>query len=160
MIRRFGDQRDWFFEHRMGMFVHWGLYSIPAWHEQVLWRRGCRRSEYEALQHRFNPNGYDPDRWLDLMEMCGMDFLVFTAKHHDGFCMYDTRYTDYNVMNTPYGKDVLAMLANACARRNIKLGIYYSLPDWHHPNYPNLGRHHELWGPGIGDEPDECPVKT
>lgn len=156
MIRSFGDGRDWFFKHKLGMFVHWGLYSMPAWHEQIIWRGEYKRSEYEGLKERFNPVDYDPDRWIDLMESCGMTFIVFTAKHHDGFCMFDTQYSDYNIMNTQYGKDVLRMLADACVRRNIKLGIYYSLPDWHHPNYPNMGRHHEMWGQRTGDEPDEA----
>ena len=85
-----------------------------------------------------------------------MEYLCFTTKHHDGFCMWDTEQTDYKVTNTPYKRDVLAMLAEACRRRGILLGLYYSLPDWHHPNYPNQGRHHEMFGPRPGDEPDEA----
>jgi alpha-L-fucosidase len=155
VIRRFGDARDWFFEHRFGMFVHWGLYAIPAWHEQILWRGGMSRQEYEKLASRFDPARYDPDAWIDAMQEAGMEYLCFTTKHHDGFCMWDSRFTEYKVTNTAYGKDVLASLAQACARRGVSLGLYYSLPDWHHPNYPNLGRHHEMFGPRAGDEPDE-----
>jgi alpha-L-fucosidase len=155
MIKRFNDGRDRFFEKRFGMFVHWGLYSIPAWHEQILWRGKMPRKEYEPLMDKFNPERFDPDRWLDLMEQAGMEYICFTTKHHDGFCMWDTKYTDYNIMNTPYGRDVLAMLAEACHRRGILLSLYYSLPDWHHPNYPNQGRHHEMFGPRAGDDPDE-----
>lgn len=155
MIKKFGDGRDWFFESKLGMFVHWGLYALPAWHEQILWRGKMPRKDYEPLMNEFNPVKYDPDEWLDLMEAAGMDYIVFTTKHHDGFCMYDTKYTDYNIMNTPYGRDVLKMLAKACERRNIKLGLYYSLPDWNHPNYPNYGRHHEMFGQRDGEEPDE-----
>ncbi|NLG37957.1 MAG: glycoside hydrolase [Clostridiales bacterium] len=154
-MKLFGDERDWFFHSRLGMFVHWGLYALPAWHEQLLWRGSMKRADYEPLMHSFNPTAYDPDTWLDLCESAHMDSVVFTAKHHDGFCMYDTAYSDYKITNTPYGRDVLDMLANACARRNVKLGIYYSLPDWHHKNYPNQGRHHEMFGPRPGDEPDE-----
>lgn len=156
MIRRFGDGRDWFFERRFGMFVHWGLYAIPAWHEQVLWRGGVKRRDYEKLAAQFNPASYDPERWLDAMHSAGMGYLCFTTKHHDGFCLWDTRQTDYKVTRTPYGGDVLAMLADACRRRGVLLGLYYSLPDWHHPNYPNRGRHHEMFGPRPGDEPDEA----
>ena len=103
----------------------------------------------------FNPFAYDPEAWLDAAETAGMEFVCFTTKHHDGFCMWDTKETDYCIMNTPYGKDVLAMLAAACHKRGMGFGLYYSLPDWHHPNYPNKGRHHEMFGPRKGDDPDE-----
>ncbi len=129
MITRFGDGRDWFFEKRFGMFVHWGLYALPAWHEQILWRGEITRREYETLPRQFNPVAYDPERWLDAAESAGMEYLCFTTKHHDGFCMWDTQETDYNIVNTPYGRDVLAMLAEACERRGILLCLYYSLPD-------------------------------
>ncbi|HUZ17320.1 MAG TPA: alpha-L-fucosidase [Spirochaetia bacterium] len=155
MIRRFGDGRDWFFEKRFGMFVHWGIYAIPAWHEQILWRGTMTRQEYERLPAQFNPTKFDPEQWLDLLQEAGMEYLCFTTKHHDGFCMWETKQTDYSIMHTPYKKDVLAMLAESCSKRGINLGLYYSLPDWHHPNYPNQGRHHEMFGPRPGDMPDE-----
>ncbi|TVY10055.1 alpha-L-fucosidase [Paenibacillus cremeus] len=154
MIPRFKDARDVFFERRFGLFVHWGLYAIPAWHEQILWRGKTKRKDYEQLIHQFNPEQFDPDEWLDMAEQAGMQYICFTTKHHDGFCMWNTKYTDYNVMNSAYGKDILGMLAEACARRNFPLSLYYSCPDWHHPNYPNQGRHHEMFGPRPGDEPD------
>ncbi len=150
----FGDGRDWFVERRFGLFVHWGLYAIPAWHEQHQWRGGVPRAEYEQLIHRFNPVHFDPDAWLDLAEDAGMRYLCVTTKHHDGFCLWDTAQTDYDVMHSPYGKDILAMLAEACHRRGVPLCFYYSVADWHHPNYPNQGRSHELAGPQPGDEPD------
>jgi alpha-L-fucosidase len=152
---RFNDERDWFFKKRFGLFVHWGLYAIPAWHEQILWRGNMSREEYEKLIYQFNPVAFNPDAWLDLMEEVGMEYIVITTKHHDGFCLWDTKYTDYSVMNTPYAKDVIGMLAEACHRRGVPLGLYYSIPDWHHRNYPNLGRHHEMFGPRAGDEPDQ-----
>lgn len=151
---RFYDKRDWFLKKRFGMFIHWGLYSIPAWHEQILWRGQMSRKEYEPLIHQFNPTLFDPDQWLELAKSIGMEYICFTAKHHDGFCMFDTKFTDYNVMNTPYGKDILGMLADSCKRSGMMMGIYYSIPDWHHRNYPNQGRHHEMFGPRDGDEPD------
>ncbi|GHV88688.1 hypothetical protein AGMMS50267_10480 [Spirochaetia bacterium] len=88
---RFGDERDWFNRRRFGMFIHWGLFSIPAWHEQVLWRGKMRRSEYEALAREFNPEKFDPDQWLDLAKSVGMEYVTVTTKHHDGFCMFDTK---------------------------------------------------------------------
>ena len=155
MIKPFGDGRDWFSRKRFGMFIHWGLYAIPAWHEQILWRGDIRRRDYEKLVGEFNPRQFDPDAWLDVLQEAGMEYLCITTKHHDGFCLWDTAYTDYNVMRTPYGKDIIGMLAEACHRRGVVLGFYYSLPDWHHRNYPNLGRHHEMLGPRPGDDPDD-----
>jgi alpha-L-fucosidase len=153
-IPRFGDGRDWFFARRFGLFVHWGLYAIPAWHEQHQWRRGVTRAEYQHLIGRFNPTGFDPDHWLDLAQDAGMTYLCVTTKHHDGFCLWDTKQTDFNVMRSPYGRDVVGMIADACHRRGVPLCLYYSIADWHHANYPNQGRHHELAGPVEGDRPD------
>ncbi len=152
-VPRFGDARDWFFERRFGMFVHWGLYAIEGWHEQQQWRARVPRAEYARLAQRWNPARFDPDAWLDLLQQAGMRYLCITTKHHDGFCLWDTRLTDYNTMRTPYGRDVLRMLADACHRRGVPLCLYYSIADWHHPSYPNEGRHHEL-PPQPGDSPD------
>ncbi len=120
-------------ENRFGMFIHWGLYAIPAVHEQVLARGDWRHEDYEALAARFNPTQYRPEEWVKLAKDAGMRYLCFTAKHHDGFCLWNTRQTEYSVMNTPYGKDVLAMLAEACEKHGVALSLYYSIPDWHHP---------------------------
>jgi len=144
MIPRFGDGRDWFFDRRYGMFVHWGLYSIPGWHEQHQWRARVSRTEYMKLAGQWNPTKFNPEQWLDLMEEAGMKYITLTAKHHDGFCLWDTQQTSFNTMNTPYKKDVIGMLSEACHKRNIPLCLYYSIVDWNHPNYPNQGRHHEL----------------
>jgi len=151
---KFNDERDIFFKRRFGMFVHWGLYSIPAWHEQIIWRGRFKRSEYEKYIDQFNPTKFDPDEWIDIAKEAGMEYICFTTKHHDGFCMWDTAFTDYNIMNTSYGKDILGQLAEACQRRNMALSLYYSIVDWHHPNYPNMGRSHEMFGPRKGDSPD------
>jgi alpha-L-fucosidase len=143
-IKRFGDGRDWFFENRYGMFVHWGLYSIPGWHEQHQWRARVPRAEYEKLAQQWNPVKFNPEQWLDLMEEAGMKYITLTTKHHDGFCLWDSKQTTFNTMNTPYKKDVIGMLSDACHKRNIPLCLYYSIADWNQPNYPNQGRHHEL----------------
>ena len=152
-IKRFGDDRDWFFQKRYGMFVHWGLYSIPGWHEQHQWRARVERKEYVKLAQQWNPVKFNPEKWLDLLEEAGMQYLTITTKHHDGFCLWDTKQTDFNTMNSPYKNDVIGMLANACHKRKIPLCLYYSIADWNHPNYPNEGRHHEL-PPQPGDSPD------
>ncbi|MDE3149177.1 MAG: alpha-L-fucosidase, partial [Acidobacteriota bacterium] len=153
LVPRFGDARDWWFQKRFGMFVHWGLYSIAGWHEQLEWRGHVSRAQYERLFQQWNPKHYDPDAWLDLAESAGMEYICFTTKHHEGFCQWDTRLTPFNTMNTPYGKDVLRQLADACHRRNFPLCLYYSVVDWHSPLYPNQGRSHELQ-PQPGDHPD------
>ncbi len=143
-ISRFGDKRDWFFENRYGMFVHWGLYSIPGWHEQHQWRGRVARNEYVKLAQQWNPVKFNPEQWLDLMEEAGMKYITLTTKHHDGFCLWDTKQTQFNTMNTPYNKDVIGMLSDACHKRKIPLCLYYSIADWNQPNYLNQGRHHEL----------------
>jgi alpha-L-fucosidase len=152
-VKRSGDRRDWFFERRFGLFVHWGIYAIPGWHEQHQWRGRVPREEYVRLAAEWNPVNYEPDAWLDLAEAVGMRYICLTTKHHDGFCLWDTKQTPYNTMNTPYGRDIVRMLADACHRRDFPLCLYYSIADWHHRNYPNEGRHHEL-PPQPGDEPD------
>jgi alpha-L-fucosidase len=153
-VKRFGDGRDWFFEKRYGMFVHWGLYSIPAWHEQHQWRARVPRAEYIRLTAQWNPKKFNPEEWLDIMEMAGMKYITITTKHHDGFCLWDTSYTKFNTMNTPYNRDIIGMLSDACHKRNVPLCLYYSIADWNQPNYPNQGRHHELARPEPGDNPD------
>ncbi len=152
-VKRFGDGRDWFFDARFGMFVHWGLYSIHAWHEQEQWRGHVPRSEYEKLAQQWNPVKFNPDAWLDLAQAAGMKYICLTTKHHDGFCLWDTKQTTYNTVNTPYGKDIVKQLADACHKRNFPLCLYFSIVDWHNPLYPNQGRHHEL-PPQPQDHPD------
>ena len=135
---------EWFKNKRFGMFVHWGIYSIPAIHEQYWQRWNISRDEYVKFADEFNPVNFNPAAWLDFAQEAGMEYICFTAKHHDGFCMWDTKQTDFNIMNTPYKKDILALLAEECHKRNIPLVLYYSVVDWHHPAYPNIGRHHEI----------------
>lgn len=145
---------EWFSRRRLGLFFHFGLYSIEGWQEQDQMRRRIPRDEYGKLIRRFNPTQFNAERILDLAESVGMEYVCLTTKHHDGFCLWDTRATTFNVMNSPYGRDIMKQLADACHRRGFPLGLYYSVVDWHHPNYPNQGRHHELPGPQPGDEPD------
>jgi alpha-L-fucosidase len=153
-MKRFGDGRDWFFEKRFGFFVHWGLYAVNAWHEQEAYRRMLPRARYAELMACFNPAGFNPDAWLDLAQEAGMEYVCFTAKHCDGFCMWDTRQTDFKVTRTPFGKDVLTMLADACQRRGFPLCLYYSVPDMHCPQYPHRGRSYEYPQPQGSDVPD------
>lgn len=141
-------------ENKFGMFIHWGIYSIPAVHEQVYARMDMSDEEYERYAKDFNPVCYDPEEWVLLAKRAGMKYICFTAKHHDGFCMWDTKYTDYNIMNTPYGKDVLKMLADACHKHGMLLSIYYSNPDWNHPKGNNPSSTHQWKSKNIGGEAD------
>ncbi len=131
------------FQNKFGMFIHWGIYSLLEEHEQVLARKNLDNSEYEKLKDRFNPTEFDPESIVSLAKRAGMEYICFTAKHHDGFCMYDTKYTDYNIMNTPYGKDILGMLAKECEKQGMLFSIYYSNPDWHNENGYNANSSHQ-----------------
>ena len=96
---------------------------------------GITEAEYRALPATFNPDKFDPRAFVDLARSAGHQYMVFTTKHHDGFCMFDSSYTNYKITNTPYGKDIVAQLAKACGEDGMPLGFYYSPPDLHHPGF-------------------------
>jgi len=139
------DRTRWFLSDRFGMFIHWGLYAIPARGE---WVRSVERISNEAYQpffDQFNPDSYDPKAWARLARQAGMKYAVLTAKHHDGFCLFDSRLTDYKSTNTPSGRDLVREYVEAFRAEGLKVGLYYSLLDWHHPDYPAFGdRHHPM----------------
>ena len=121
---------------RFGMFIHWGLYSILARQEWIMHVESIPVAEYEKLASQFNPTKFNADEWVSIAADAGQKYMVITSRHHDGFSMYDTQLSDYKVTNTPFRRDPIAELAAACARRrDIKLGFYSSLLDWHHPAY-------------------------
>ena len=136
---------NWWRDAKFGMFIHWGIYSIPAgvWKgedipgigEWIMLRAQIPVAEYEQLARDFNPVQYDADQIVHLAKQAGQKYIVLTSKHHDGFCTYKSDHTDYNIADgTPYGKDILKDLAEACQREGVKLGLYYSqTQDWHHP---------------------------
>ena len=141
------------FDRRIGMFVHWGIYSVAGRHSQTQWRYGMARADYEKFAERFTAEKFNADEFVDVAKSAGAEYIVFTSKHHDGFCMWDTATTSYKVTNTPAGRDVIAELAEACCRGGVKLGFYYSNPDWHHPNaYNPKSTHQAPLQPG--DRPD------
>ncbi len=119
----------------LGISVHWGLYAIIGRGEWVMHQEKISIPEYEKLVSQFNPTGFNADEWIGLVKESGAKIFLITAKHHDGFCMYDTGLTDYKVTRTPFRRDPLAELAEACRRHGIALHFYYSLLDWHHPDY-------------------------
>jgi len=169
---------QWWREAKFGLFIHWGPVSLKG--TEISWsraRRGRRRGRgpipvevYDNLYKQFNPVKFDARQWVAIAKAAGMKYLVFTTKHHDGFCMFDTKLTDYKITNSPFGRDVVKELADACHEAKFRLGFYYSPPDWHHPDYrtanharyieylhgqirelcSNYGRLDILWFDGLG----------
>lgn len=130
---------SWFVNDRFGMFIHWGLYSIPARGEWVRSTEQIPVEEYEPFFQEFNPVDYDPKKWAKAAKEAGMKYAVLTAKHHDGFCLFDSKLTDYKSTNTPCGRDLVREYLDAFRAEGLKVGLYYSLLDWHHPDYPHYG---------------------
>ncbi len=162
-------QRDgrmaWWRQARFGMFIHWGVYSVPAGTykgkqidgigEWIMLRGRIPVAEYKAYAKQFNPVKYDPDSWVRLAKEAGMKYIVITSKHHDGFALFDSKVTDWDIVDaTPYGKDLLKPLAEACRKHGIKLGFYYSqAQDWNHPGGAASGG--KKWDPAQEGSMDE-----
>lgn len=138
-----GVDTSWFTASRFGMFIHWGLYSMPARHEWVRNREKTTTEEYQKYFDRFEPDLYEPKEWARMAKAAGMKYFVITAKHHEGFCLWDTKHTEYKATNTPWGKDLLMPMVEAFRAEGIAVGFYYSLIDWHHPDF-TVDRHHPL----------------
>lgn len=129
------ERMRWWREARFGMFIHWGLYSMPARHEWVKSREKMTDEEYQKYFDLFNPDLYNPRQWARLAKRAGMKYFVVTSKHHEGFCLWDSKYTDYKATRTPHGKDLLRPMVEAFRAEGLRVGFYYSLIDWHHPEY-------------------------
>ncbi|MFN0205824.1 MAG: alpha-L-fucosidase [Planctomycetota bacterium] len=143
-VEKTKDERmQWFREARFGMFIHWGLYAIPAgqWGKDTNhaeWIRDTARipiDTYDKFVDQFNPVKFDPERWAQLASDAGMKYVVITSKHHDGFCLYDSKYTDFDVMSTPFKRDIMKELGDAVRNAGMKMCFYHSIMDWHHPDY-------------------------
>ncbi|MCK4873398.1 MAG: alpha-L-fucosidase [Phycisphaerales bacterium] len=134
---------EWWREARFGMFIHWGLYAIPAgeWKGQtnhaewILTTAQIPVDEYEQFASQFNPVNFDANAWVKLAKEAGAKYIVITSKHHDGFCLFDSKHTDFDVMSTPFRRDILKELADACRREGIRICWYHSIMDWRHPDY-------------------------
>jgi alpha-L-fucosidase len=149
----------WWRDARFGMFIHWGLYAVPAgtWHgervdglgEWIMDRAKIPGNEYAALARQFNPVKFDADAWVRVAKDAGMKYIIITSKHHDGFALFDSKVSQYDIMNaTPYQKDAIRALASAAHRAGLRFGVYYSIMDWHHPDaqapaYPNYNSRSE-----------------
>jgi len=133
------DRTEWYRKAKFGMFIHWGPYSLASveasWPIMRPEPDGISEAEYRNLYKEFNPTKFDPHAWVDLARLAGQKYMVFTTKHHDGFCMFNSSYTDYKITNTPYGNDIVAQLSAACHQDGMPIGFYYSPPDMHHPDF-------------------------
>jgi len=125
----------WFTHDRFGMFIHWGIYALPARHEWVKSRECTPEEKYQQYFEHFDPDLYDPHEWAAQAKAAGMKYAVLTTKHHDGFCLFDSKFTDYKSTNTPAGRDLVKEYVDAFRAAGIKVGFYYSLIDWHHPDF-------------------------
>jgi alpha-L-fucosidase len=182
------EDMQWFRDAKFGLFVHWGPVSLKG--TEIGWSRGGERKYpkgkgeipvevYDNLYKKFNPVKFNADEWVAIAKATGMKYLVFTSKHHDGFCMFDSQYTDYKITNSPFKRDILKELADACHKAGIKLGFYHSQPDWRHDDYfsenhdryikylhnlvrelcTNYGKLSIMWFDGLGAKPDKWNAK-
>ncbi len=178
------EDMQWWREARFGLFIHWGPVSLTGL--EIGWSRGGERrgtggtgptplEVYDSLYEQFDPVKFSAREWVATAQAAGMKYLVFTTKHHDGFCMFDTKLTDYRITRSPFGRDVVAELADACHEGGLRLGFYYSPPDWHHPDYrtenharyveylhgqlrelcSNYGRVDVIWFDGLGGRAED-----
>ncbi len=143
MIQEANPKLDWWRDARFGMFIHWGLYAIPAgtwedetWHAE--WIRTTAQipiETYDQFVNEFNPVNFDADAWCEIANDAGMGYIVITSKHHDGFCLFDSEETDFDIMSTPFKRDIMNELATAAPKHDVKMCWYHSIMDWHHPDY-------------------------
>ena len=134
---------EWWREARFGLFIHWGLYAVPAgeWKNQTTYGEWIRSQaqipieEYDKFLGLFNPVKFNAEDWVKMAKDAGMKYIVITSKHHDGFALFDSKVSDFDVMSTPYKNDILKELADACRKYEIKMCFYHSIMDWHHPDY-------------------------
>ena len=145
MNQEIRERTKWFMEARFGMFIHWGLYSIPAKGEWMMSEAEMSVSEYKQYFDLFDPVDYNPREWVRLAKEAGMQYAVLTAKHHDGFCLFDSALTEYKATNTKAGRDLVREFVDACREEGIRVGLYFSIIDWSHPDFPKYGdRQHPM----------------
>ena len=141
----YNKRMEWYLDARFGMFIHWGLYSIPARGEWVRSEEEITREDYMKYFEEFDPVDYDPKKWARAAKEAGMKYVVLTAKHHDGFCLFDSQYTDFKSTNTKCGRDLVREYVDAVRAEGLKVGIYFTIIDWYHEDYPHYGdRQHPM----------------
>lgn len=141
VVKKTPGDTEWFRHDRFGMFIHFGLYAMPARHEWVRNRERTPDEKYDKYFKYFNPDLFDPKEWARQAKAAGMKYVVLTTKHHEGFCLFDTKYTDYKITNTPFGRDLVKEYVDAFRAEGLHIGFYYSLLDWHHPDFTIDGHH-------------------
>ena len=154
---------EWWQDAKFGLLIQWGPSTLTG--EEISWSRGARGGKdggagdipvevYDNLYKRFDPVKFNADEWVRAAQQAGQRYIVFQAKHHDGFCLWNTKTTAYNIMNTPFHRDVLAELSEACRKAKMPLGIYFSQRDWYHPDY--FGPHHDRFITYMHDRSASC----
>ena len=133
------ERMKWYLHDRVGMFIHWGLYAVMGHGEWAMSRERVSSEEYQQYFKTFDPKSYNPAQWAKMAKNAGVKYAVMTAKHHEGFCLFDSAFTDYKITNTAYGKDAIREFLDAFRAEGIRVGIYYSLIDWHHRDFPTYG---------------------
>jgi alpha-L-fucosidase len=134
-VRQSPGDTGWFVHDRFGLFIHWGLYALPARHEWVMQKEETAPEQYERYFDYFDPDLYDPTQWAEVAAAAGMKYCVVTSKHHEGFCLWDSALTDYKAPNSPAGRDLLRPLVEAFRAEGLRVGFYHSVIDWHHPQF-------------------------
>ncbi len=135
MDKKREEVKQWFREAKFGLFIHWGIYAVTGRGEWLRQTEQVPEEEYAKQIPQFTAKHFDPKAWAKLARETGMKYVVFTTKHHDGFCMFDAHNTDWKVTNSPAKRDVLRELTEAFLAEGLKVGYYYSIMDWHHPDY-------------------------
>ena len=146
-LRQTVGDTSWFQRDRFGLFIHWGLYALGARHEWLKSKSQIADDVYDARYFKhFDPDLYDPEQWAAAASNAGMKYFVITTKHHEGFCLWDSKLTDYKATNTPARRDLLTPMVDAFRAHNMRVGFYHSLIDWHHPSYIIDGQNHPRRG--------------
>ena len=135
------SDKSWFTHDRFGLFIHWGIYAMPARHEWIKNLEMISDEDYQNYFDYFDPDLYNPSAWAQVAKDAGMKYVVMTSKHHDGFCLWDSALTDYKATNTPAGRDLLTPMVESFRSEGFKIGFYHSVIDWHHPEYSVDGLH-------------------
>ena len=134
-IRESSGDTKWFIRDRFGMFIHWGLYALPARHEWVMQKEEIPKTVYEKYMDYFDPDLYDPELWAEAASGAGMKYFVVTSKHHEGFSLWDSKLSNYKATNSPAKRDLLTPTIEAFRTQGLRIGLYHSLIDWHHPDF-------------------------
>lgn len=149
-------ETEWFTEARFGLFIHWGLYAMPARHEWVMHMERMSRADYNQFFELFDPDLFEPKDWAKRARAAGMKYVVVTTKHHDGFCLWDSALTDFSAMRAPLcGRDLLREIIDAFRAEGLRIGLYYSIADWHHPDFPMDREHPDRDNPRERERPRE-----